>query len=258
MLNLTYIGQNRKYPVNFRIVSEHIVEVTGDFPILDYGFILTRIGDSNAFTGDYSLYGTVYRLLENGAQFSDDGSEYIPPEPKPTPIVPVPVEPTLEEIKATKILEIESMKDQSIMEGVEYKDMIFTYSTSEQFTIKKKLEQSIQTESSVSISGVSLNPEEIKELYTMLENNEVYHTLYAEQLTKFVNDLEVKELIQEVEYGQELWGEYLEQFNSKYEEEVSVIESFVAQLHYANVESVTELKTDMDNLNEIFGGGKKQ
>ena len=92
----------------------------------------------------------------------------------------------------------------------------------------------------------------------MLEKNEVYHTLYAEQLTKFVNSLEVKELIQEVYYGQELWGEYLEQFNSKYEEEVSVIESFVAQLHYANVESVTELKTDMDNLNEIFGGGTKQ
>lgn len=255
MLNLTYIGQNKKYPVNFRIISEHIVEVTGDFPILDYGFILTRIGDSNAFTGDYSLYGTVYRLLENGAQFSDDGSEYIPPEPKPTP---VPVEPTLDEIRANKLSEIESMKNQSIMEGVEYKDTIFTYSASEQFTIKKKLEQSIQTESLVSISGVSLNPEEIKELYTMLEKNEVYHTLYAEQLTKFVNSLEVKELIQEVYYGQELWGEYLEQFNSKYEEEVSAIESFVAQLHYANVESVTELKTDMDNLNEIFGGGTKQ
>lgn len=252
MLNLTYIGQNKKYPVNFRIISEHIVEVTGDFPILDYGFILTRIGDPNAFTGDYSLYGTVYRLLENGAQFSDDGSEYIPPEPKPTP---VPVEPTLEEVRANKLSEIESMKNQSIMEGVEYKDMIFTYSTSEQFTIKKKLEQSIQTESSVSISGVSLNPEEIKELYAMLEKNEVYHTLYAEQLTKFVNDLEVKELIQEVEYSQELWGEYLEQFNSKYKEEISVIESFVAQLHYANVESVTELKTDMNNLNEIFGEG---
>lgn len=253
MLNLTYIGQNKKYPVNFRIISEHIVEVTGDFPILDYGFILTRIGDPNAFTGDYSLYGTVYRLLENGAQFSDDGSEYIPPEP-----TPVPVEPTLDEIRANKLSEIESMKNQSIIEGVEYKDTIFTYSTSEQFTIKKKLEQSIQTESSVSISGVSLNPEEIKELYTMLEKNEVYHTLYAEQLTKFVNDLEVKELIQEVEYGQELWGKYLEQFNSKYEEEVSVIESFVAQLHYANIESVTELKTDMNNLNEIFGGSKKQ
>lgn len=255
MLNLTYIGQNKKYPVNFRIISEHIVEVTGDFPILDYGFILTRIGDSNAFTGDYSLYGTVYRLLENGAQFSDDGSEYIPPEPKPTP---VPVEPTLEEVRANKLSEIESTKNQSIMEGVEYKGTIFTYSTSEQFTIKNKLEQSIQTESSVSISGVLLNPEEIKELYTMLEKNEIYHTLYAEQLTKFVNSLEVKELIQEVYYGQELWGEYLEQFNSKYEEEVSVIESFVAQLHYANVESVTELKTDMDNLNEIFGGGTKQ
>lgn len=256
MLNLTYIGQNKKYPVNFRIISEHIVEVIGDFPILDYGFILTRIGDSNAFTGDYSLYGTVYRLLENGAQFSDDGSEYIPPEPEP--ITPVPVEPTLEEVRANKLSEIESMKNQSIMEGVEYKDMIFTYSTSEQFTIKKKLEQSIQTESSVSISGVSLNPGEIKELYTMLEKNEAYHTLYAEQLTKFVNDLEVKELIQEVEYGQELWGKYLEQFNSKYEEEISVIESFVAQLHYANVESVKELKTDMDNLNDIFGGGKSQ
>lgn len=255
MLNLAYIGQNKKYPVNFRIINEHIVEVIGDFPILDYGFILTRIGDSNAFIGDYSLYGTVYRLLENGAQFSDDGSEYIPPEPKPTP---VPVEPTLDEIRANKLSEIESMKNQSITEGVEYKDRIFTYSTSEQFTIKKKLEQSIQTESSVSISGISLNPEEIKELYTMLEKNEVYHTLYAEQLTKFVNDLEVKELIQEVHYNQELWGEYLEQFNSKYEEEVSVIESFVSQLHYANIESVTELKTDMNNLNEIFGGSKKQ
>ena len=254
MLNLTYIGQNKKYPVNFRTINEHIVEVTGDFPILDYGFILTRIGDPNAFTGDYSLYGTIYRELSDGAQFSNDGSTY---ESEPEPPIPEP-EPTLEEVRVNKLLEIESAKRQSIAEGIEYKDVIFAYSYSDQSVIRKKLEQSIQTDSSVSINGVSLNPEEIKELYTMLEKNEVYHTLYAEQLTKFVNDLEVKELIQEVEYGQELWGKYLEQFNSKYEEEVSVIESFVAQLHYANIESVTELKTDMNNLNEIFGGSKKQ
>lgn len=57
------------------------MKIVGDFPIKTKGFILTRIGEPDAFTGDYSEYTTVYKEIEGGALFSNDGSIYVEPIP---------------------------------------------------------------------------------------------------------------------------------------------------------------------------------
>ncbi len=41
MLHLVYVGEKeKKYAVDFTQVSEHVMQITGDFPIKGNGFIL--------------------------------------------------------------------------------------------------------------------------------------------------------------------------------------------------------------------------
>ena len=82
MLNLQYIGETTNHSVSFRNINENVVEVIGDIPKKETGFILTRIGNPYAFKGDYSDFKTAYREIEGGFQYSNDGSIYIKPLPK--------------------------------------------------------------------------------------------------------------------------------------------------------------------------------
>lgn len=82
MLNLTFAGENINYTVSFKKINENIVEIIGDIPPKVTGFILTRIGNPYAFKGDYSDFKTIYREVEGGFQFSNDGSVYVAPLPK--------------------------------------------------------------------------------------------------------------------------------------------------------------------------------
>lgn len=118
MLNLQYVGDTTKYPVNFRRISNHVVQVTGKIPVKLNGFILSRLVPDD-WNPDYSQYNTVYREINGGVQFSDDGSVYVaPPEPEPLP-KPEPYVPTLEEIKAEKKQEIAMMHQSIMTEGVD-------------------------------------------------------------------------------------------------------------------------------------------
>ena len=80
MLYLMYVGeQDTKYVVDFGPVSDHVVQVTGDFPVKGNGFILSRLDCDDNW--DYTGFRTVYKNVDGGAQFSDDGSVYVPPLP---------------------------------------------------------------------------------------------------------------------------------------------------------------------------------
>lgn len=67
--------------MSFDIVSNNIVKITGDFPVKEKGFTLTRIDNPDAFTGDYSDYTTIYREIDDSVLFSNDGSIYVEPVP---------------------------------------------------------------------------------------------------------------------------------------------------------------------------------
>lgn len=83
MLTLKYIGEKTGYEVSFENVNPHVVQITGYFPIKQKGFLLYRDGVDEPL-GDYTGYTTVYREVEQGAQFSDDGSVYTTPLPTVT------------------------------------------------------------------------------------------------------------------------------------------------------------------------------
>lgn len=76
MLELKYIGESISYPISFKNISDTICQITGDFPAKAGGFTLSRMGKDDAW--DYSGYSTIYRQIDGGAQFSNDGSVFVP------------------------------------------------------------------------------------------------------------------------------------------------------------------------------------
>ena len=93
MLNLKYIGSEDFYQVSFKSNNKSLVTITGDFPVKRKGFKLYKTEGGKPL-GDYSSFVTIYKELENGAMFSNDGSVYVEPE------VVEPVPPTEEELAA--------------------------------------------------------------------------------------------------------------------------------------------------------------
>ena len=79
MLKLTYVGDTKSYMVSFSNVSKNIVQLIGKFPVKKVGFCLSR--EDKRDNWDYSEYKTVYKKLDDGVQFSNDGSVYVEPIP---------------------------------------------------------------------------------------------------------------------------------------------------------------------------------
>ena len=102
-MKIQYNNDNSTYEIDFKKVSKNIVEITGDFPAKECGFTLSR--ETHEDNWDYSAFTTVYKEVENGCQFSNDGSVYVEPE------IIEPKEPTEEENKTVEIqVEITQLK----------------------------------------------------------------------------------------------------------------------------------------------------
>lgn len=103
MLEIKYNGLKTAYEVEFSRTGEHVVQLLGDFPAKTAGFSLSRPEMNDRW--DYSAYTTIYREIDGGVQYSDDGSMYIEPEPAPEPEPPTPEEvaATLAAAKKSKI-----------------------------------------------------------------------------------------------------------------------------------------------------------
>lgn len=83
MIQLKYRGEKTAHLVTLKKISRNIVQVAGDLPVKSKGFTCHRVGMKDVL-GDYSEYKTVYRRVDGGVQFSDDGSVYAAPVPSVT------------------------------------------------------------------------------------------------------------------------------------------------------------------------------
>lgn len=251
MLELIYNGSEVKFEVSFRTISEHVCEVVGNVPHATTGFTLSRIGKQDGW--DYSRYTTIFRELDNGVQYSNDGSVYVPPAP---PEEPEPEEPTIEEVKASKMAEIQSMMDADISNGVVYRGKRFLYPQHDRARYKELLEIAVQTTQTVYVECEGgrevLDGNALKELYAALRTHEVDRTAYAVQLMKMVADEASINAVQAVSYGQTLAGEYLRRYEEESITQKRAIESYVANLKYATSDELLELKGNVESLNSAF------
>lgn len=215
MLLLRYLNETEKYLISFKTISKRIVQITGDFPIKTSGFMLSRVGKEE--NGDYSAYTTVYREVEGGVQFSDDGSVYIPPEPMPDP---EPYVPTLEEMQEMKIAEMSTVSDQFIQSGI---DVTLSDETVEHFTLTEKeqvrlsaLRQKV-SEGEKEIPWHTSDEDEHCKLYSNSDMNLIttaalnyvtWHETYFRDLRIYIRSLDNKEAVEAVTYGIEIPEEY--------------------------------------------------
>lgn len=92
MIKVKFNNTNQFIDVEFSRVDQNVVQLLGNVPASTVGFTAWRV-NSKKQLGDFSNFTTIYRVLDNGIQFSNDGSVYV----EPIPIEPVV--PTEEQIK---------------------------------------------------------------------------------------------------------------------------------------------------------------
>lgn len=208
MLSLKYLEEQKTYQVSFTMINPHIVQLMGDFPIKKNGFMLSW--KDGVWDGDYSDYTTVYREIDGGVQFSNDGSVYVEPVP-PTP--PEPYIPTLEEVKEQKVAEMNSIQQMTIQSGI---DVILSDGTVEHFTLTDHDQTSLmglQTQIGRGVEQIPWHTSDQDEHCKYYSNEDMalivtaamefvtYHVTYFRDLRIYINSMLNKESVEAVEYG---------------------------------------------------------
>ncbi len=216
MLHLTYVGEKeKKYAVDFTQMGEHVIQITGDFPVKGNGFTLSRIDCEDEW--DYTGFRTIYRNIEGGAQFSDDDSVYVaPPEPEPVP-EEEPYVPTLEEIKEMKLQEIGMACEQTVYAGVD----VELPKGMEHFSLTEKDQINLFGKQAQMAAGAErfeyhqdghpcryYTKEEMRMIVEEALGYVTYHTTYCNALNIWVRDLEDGDAVNAVTYGCDVPAEY--------------------------------------------------
>lgn len=209
MVNLTYIGQTKKYEVEFSRISEHVVQVLGELPASDSGFTVSRIGKKDEW--DYKGYTTLYRELKGGLQFSDDESIYVEPkEPDPVPD-PEPYIPTLEEVRSDKKQEIYAAYDAEVAAGIDVELSTGTQhfplqGEDREFLMGKQLELSGSDAEIISYQDsdnhcMLLSRNDMQKIITAALAFVNVKTTYRNNLCEWVDQCGTKEEVAQVAYG---------------------------------------------------------
>ena len=215
MLKMKYIGLKTEYEIEFSNLTKNIVQVKGDVPAKTHGFTLSRPGMEDNW--DYSAFTTVYRELDGVIQFSNDGSIYVPPAPTPEP---EPYVPTLEEVKASKVAEMNATQQSVIQQGI---DVTLTDGTVEHFALTDHDQTSLmglQTQVAQGAEQIPWHTSDTTEHCKYYSNVDMllivtaamqyvtFHVTYFRDLRIYINALEDKESVEAVAYGVYIPVEY--------------------------------------------------
>ena len=201
--------------IKFPEGTEPVISTKGFRLYLDAAGVLDIGGD------DYLGYTTIYRNDEvtaayNGYQLSCDGSIWTPPEPAPEP----DPEPTLEELRESKVQEMNALQQAAIQSGV---NVTLTDGTVEHFTLTEHDQTSlVGLQSQVAAGEESIpwhtsNEEEHCKFYSNADMGLIitqamawvtWHVTYFRDLRIYIRSLESKEEVAGIVYGMELPEEY--------------------------------------------------
>ena len=210
MLTLKYTGQEAVHNVEFSRISANVVQVLGDLPFSNAGFTLSRAGKNDPW--GYPEYTTLYREVECGLQFSKDGSVYVEPV-IPDPVPEEPYIPTLEEVKAAKIAEMETVKEATMAAGI---NVTLADGSTEHFSLADKEQKLLMALQPNVIAGDEKIPwhvsdetkhckyysnADMKSIITAASTYGTYNETYIRDIRTYINSLGDKEAVEEVYYG---------------------------------------------------------
>lgn len=217
MIKLKYAGEQTVYDISFSKIGTHIVQVTGSLPVKAKGFICYREEDEEDIW-DYTGYNTVYRQIEGGVQFSNDGSVYAaPPEPGSEP-EPEPYVPTLDEVKEMKKQEIYAVYQSVKAAGVEVEIStgIERFPLKEEnmtFLIGKQIEAASGDKELISYQNAQDHckfypREDMKTIINAAFAFVDYQTTYRNNLCEWVDACQSTQEAEAIFYGAEIPEEY--------------------------------------------------
>lgn len=211
-MQILFLDMDSPVTGNVKKISDHVVQITGVEQNLS-GFHLV-IGENEVF-GKYEDYTTLYRIIENGFQLSNDGSVYVEPVPEPEP---EPVEPTIDELKTQKTYEVSSICKETIYSGV---DVELPTGTTEHFSLKEEDQINLFGKQAQITSGVTqleyhqdghpcryYTVEEMTAIITAAMQFVSYHTTYCNSLYTWINAVTDKEDLEQITYGTTIPVEY--------------------------------------------------
>ena len=167
--------------------------------------------------GKYEDYTTLYKDTETGYILSNDGSVYVEPEPIPEP---KPIEPTLEEIKESKVNEMNETQQKVIAAGV---DVTLADGTTRHFSLSDNDQLSLvglQTQVVAGLDEIPWHTSDAENGCEYSSNSDMalitekamefitWHTTYFINLRLYINSLLDKESVKAVYYGMYIPKEY--------------------------------------------------
>lgn len=204
--------------------------ILADTSIFKVITILTR---SDTECGKFEKYTTIYKRDKNTIILSDDGSVYVEPvEPEP---VPVP-EPTLDDIKNSKISEFSSICNQMITSGVDVEigntTQHFSYRAEDQSNIKKAFDLAVATGLDVPLhcddgNCTLYSAENMIGIYVAEETNSTHHQTYFNQMKQYIKTIKDKDTVTALTYGDALTGEYLKTYNTIMDQAAVIIQAVI-------------------------------
>lgn len=226
MEKICFYKNNKIYDGTTDFVSKHVLvilfnQIAPTILELESGFKI--LNENNDFVqADYQNFNTIYRTYSDNpykVELSDDGSVYVEPEPVPEP---EPYIPTLDDVKMQKINVLSHMCSQLITNGVSVDidgtTEHFSYKDEDQVNIKEIFDLAVQTNvpmyyHSDGNSCKLYTVEQIIALYTATTTNKMHHQTYFNQLKLYTLAQENKESVENINYGDELTGTYLDIYN---------------------------------------------
>lgn len=209
-------------------VSENVIKISflekiPEESILLSGFEILNENNNKNMTGDYYyLYNTIYREIdENTIMLSNDGSIYKKTEISDD-INIMPYIPTLEEIKEMKLLELSTICNNNIINGIDVEiDGIlehFSYKDEDQINIKELFDIASQTGSNVYYHSdenalKSYTANQMISIYMTETINKFHNIIYFNQLKTYISTLDAVDSVNIIVYGQSLTGKYLDTYN---------------------------------------------
>lgn len=209
---MNILFENKKEPVVGKVTvqDEHHLILEG-IEVNTSGFCLLTNGGCTY--GKYQDYTTLYKKTETGYILSNDGSVYAEPEPIPEP---EPIEPTLEEIKESKVSEMNETQQKVIVAGV---DVTLTDGTTEHFALEDHDQTSlVGLQSQVAAGEENIpwhtsNEAEHCKFYSNADMGRItttamayvtWHVTYFRDLRIYIRSLESKEDVEKVTYGMDI------------------------------------------------------
>ena len=221
MLELKYIGEETRYNVEFSRISPHVIQLLGEMPFKDSGFVLSRAGKNDRW--DYPGYTTLYREISKGYQLSDDGSVYVAPQEPLPPQEPEPYVPTLAEVQEAKVAEMDRAQQAIVQAGVE---VVLTDGTTEHFDLTEKEQKQLAVLQGIIARGDEKIPwhtsdetehckyyfnADMSKIVTAAFELVTYHETYFRDLRIYIRSLATKEAVEAVTYGMEIPESYRSQ-----------------------------------------------